>query len=115
MTTTLQPTFAAEIQAIESTWTEGAWTHAVAALHFAFDCGRITAAEERTAMAIAHRLLADLLDATPRAERWSASAEVVTSYRNRVQVSVSIELARGDAGELQAASALLIAITQRAN
>ncbi len=96
-----------EIKAIESQYSEGRWSEVRAAIRWSFGGTRVTILEERSALATAHRLVAELLEATPPTEHWNVSTEVTSSYRDITAVRIAIELADGDEREEAAAKALL--------
>jgi hypothetical protein len=100
-----------EVKGIPSQYTEGSWSSASAKLRWAFRSTAVTVWEERSALAVGHQLVADVLEATPPSERWNVSTELVTSYRNVVEIRLSIELAEGTAAEMERAVALLHEIT----
>ena len=77
-----------------------------------FECeGRATGREERRALAIGHRIAADLVDALDEiaaAHGYTApTTEVGGSYRNRIEASVTYELTTGTPAEVDAVIALL--------
>lgn len=90
---------------------DGFFSQVEARITWCFNGTSVTALEERSAAAVGHRLVANLLEATPPTEGWCLSTEVVTSYRDITVVKVAIELADGGAGEMERAKALLTEIT----
>ena len=101
-----------EVRATESEYTAGYWSKVVADLQFTFPA-RITHVDERSANAIGHRLIADLLETSPADEHWCLSTEVTGSYRDIVQVRIAIELTNGDDDEMARAKAVLTEMTAR--
>jgi hypothetical protein len=90
----------AAIRGVESQYTAGSWASARATLEFK--------GTERQAMAAAHRLVADLIEAAPASARWSLpTAQLVGSHRDRATVRIEIELATGSEVECRAAIELL--------
>ncbi len=102
------------VRPIPSEYRAGAWSRVRATIKWRFEHTRVTALEERSAAAVAHRIAADLLEAMPPDESWCLpTVELVTSYGDLVEVAVSIELAHGTAEECQRATALITAVTNR--
>jgi hypothetical protein len=92
------------IRAIRSQYEVGAWSAVRAVFHWRFSGARATVSHERIAMAAAHRVAADLLDAAPTLARWSLpNVDLVTSYSDVVQTAIEVELARGTDEEKDAA------------
>lgn len=95
------------IRPIPSQYTAGAWATIRATFHWRFPGGRVTAQEEGAAMAAAHRMAADLIEATPPGARWCLpQVELITSYSDTVQTAVVVELAHGTEAEKDAALGL---------
>jgi len=91
------------IYPIASRYTEGAWAQVRAKFHWRFE-GRVTVHEERIATAAAHRLVASLLEATPREAGWCLpQVELVAGYRDIVEIAITVELTHGSEAEKNAA------------
>ncbi len=69
--------------------------------------GRATGRHERLALARAHRLAADLLEALDMRSYTAPAVEVTGSYADRVQVALTYELSTGEQAEADAILALL--------
>ena len=102
------------VRPIPSEYRAGAWAKVRATIRWRFEHTRVTVLEERSAVATAHRLAADLLEATPPHETWCLpEVELVTSYSDIVEVAITVELAHGGEDECRRATALLTETTDR--
>lgn len=101
-----------EIRTTPSEYREGSWSRVAAIITFRLHGTQVSSLEERSALAVAHRVAADLLEAMPPDGAWcSPAAEVVTSYRDIAVVKVELELCDGTAAEAERARALLAQVT----
>jgi hypothetical protein len=102
------------VRPIPSRYTTGAWASVRATIKWRFEHTRVTSLEERSAVAVAHRIAAEVLEATPPDESWCLpEVELVTSYSDIVEVAIAVELAHGSEDECRRARALLTEITNR--
>jgi hypothetical protein len=101
-----------EIQSIPSRHVEGAWSRVVAHIGWCFHGTAVSILEERSALAVGHRLVADALERTPPTEQWSFATSVSDSYRDIVTITVTLELAFGDEPEMQRAKAFMAELTK---
>jgi hypothetical protein len=102
-----------EIKAQPSQYSDGAWSRVVVRLGWCFRGTAVSIIEERSVQAVGHRLVADALERTPPTERWSFATALHTSYRDVVEITVTLELGFGTAGETARAKTFLTELTKR--
>ncbi len=106
-----QPTTKPEIEMVDATISPVAsrYSDSIASIRatLVFEThGRATGRDERIALARAHRIAADFLEALDAPRYTTPSVEVVQSYAARVDVAISYELATGEQAEADAILAL---------
>ena len=100
-----------EIRAIPSQYTDGAWSRVIVRLGWCLDGTQVSITEERSAQAVGHRLVADALEATTPGENWTFGTKLITSYRDVIEIKVTLKLGYGTADEMERARAFLTELT----
>jgi hypothetical protein len=82
-------------------------------ISWCFNGTRVSVLEERSALAVGHRLVADALERTPPDENWSFATSVSDSYRDITSITVTLELGFGTEDEMERAQAFMAEMTRR--